>query len=67
MKTLTELTAEPGKGQGVGKPKRRAGGTDTCVCPKCGETIKHIRGKPCNQIKCPKCKTPMQGSAVTED
>lgn len=62
MKTLSELSgAKPGYGQGVGKPKRGAGGTDNCVCPKCGAESAHVRGTPCNQIKCPKCGTPMQG------
>ena len=67
MKTLAELDAEPGKGKGYGYPARKAGGTDTCVCPKCGETTQHTRGSPCNQTKCPKCGTPMQGSAETQD
>jgi len=63
MKTLAEL-AEPGKGKGYGYPARKSGGTDSCVCPKCGEITPHPRGKPCNQIKCPKCGTPMQGSVI---
>ena len=63
MKNIAQLAAEPGQGKGVGKPARKAGGTDTCVCLKCGETIKHERGRPCNEIKCPKCGSPMQGSA----
>ena len=56
-----ELSAQPGKGKGVGLPERRAGGTDTCVCPKCGAKVTHARGQPCNQIKCPKCGASMIG------
>jgi len=61
MKTLSQLNVNPGKGQGYGYPARKAGGTDNCICPKCGAKASHIRGKPCNQIKCPKCGTAMQG------
>ena len=67
MKTICELGAEPGKGKGNGYPVRKAGGTDTCVCPKCGETVEHTRGTPCNQLKCPKCGAAMQGSTGTQD
>lgn len=67
MKTLSELKTQQGKGQGYGYPKQKSGGTDVCVCPKCGETTKHKRGTPCNKTKCPKCGAPMQGSAQTDD
>lgn len=30
-----------------------------CICPKCGEKIKHIAGIPCSKQKCPKCNTLM--------
>ena len=43
-----------GKGQGLG-------GTEECVCPKCGEKVPHTRGIPCSQTKCPKCESPMSG------
>jgi len=43
-----------GKGQGLG-------GTEECVCPKCGEKVSHTRGVPCTQTKCPKCGNPMAG------
>lgn len=48
-------------GIGLGGRRRRAGGVDECVCPNCGYKVKHVRGKPCAQIKCPKCGTPMAG------
>jgi ribosomal protein S27E len=38
----------------------RAGGPGgICVCPKCGHEQAHIRGQPCNQVKCPECDTTM--------
>ena len=49
-----------GFGQGQGGP-RQGDGADVCVCPKCGHKIKHEKGKPCNEIKCPKCGTIMRG------
>jgi len=61
MKSLSELSTQPGKGQGYGFPARRAGGADSCICPKCNYTIPHQRGSPCNSLKCPKCNSPMQG------
>lgn len=30
-----------------------------CICPKCGYGKEKIRGKPCRNIKCPKCGTPL--------
>jgi len=36
-----------------------AGPEGICKCPKCGHEQPHIRGQPCNQIKCPKCETLM--------
>ncbi|MBN1793238.1 DUF134 domain-containing protein [Candidatus Woesearchaeota archaeon] len=30
-----------------------------CVCPKCGNEQPHIRGVPCNQMKCAKCNSVM--------
>ncbi len=30
-----------------------------CICPKCGEKVPHIAGRPCQQILCPKCNTKM--------
>ncbi|MDD4366907.1 MAG: hypothetical protein PHV38_04485 [Eubacteriales bacterium] len=34
-----------------------AGPAGYCVCPKCGEKVKHTTGIPCTSIKCPKCGT----------
>ncbi len=42
-----------GKGMGMGGRGMGAGGE--CICPKCGETTPHEQGKPCLNIKCPKC------------
>lgn len=39
-----------GKGLGIG---------GNCVCPKCGEKVKHERGVPCYARKCPKCESAM--------
>jgi hypothetical protein len=47
---------------GLGRDQGRGlGGTEECVCPKCGEKTPHARGIPCSQVKCPKCGTPMRG------
>ena len=48
-------------GLGLGRPRRRIGGTSFCVCPNCGYKTKHKRGVPCSSIKCPKCGSPMAG------
>ena len=50
-----------GQGRGQGGPRQGDGGADTCVCPKCGETIAHERGTPCQESTCPKCGTKMVG------
>ena len=55
------MATEPGEGKGVGKPERRAGGTDTCVCPDCNYSTEHKRGAPCNSIVCPKCGSRLVG------
>ena len=47
---------EEGKGQGGGTGEGPGG---DCVCPKCGEVVTHQTGIPCNERKCPKCKTEM--------
>jgi len=52
-----------GRGRGLGQRAGRmngpfaAGPEGLCKCPKCGHEQKHVRGQPCNQIKCPKCET----------
>ena len=47
--------------QGQGTGREQTGGTDTCVCTKCGYTEPHNRGVPCNNIMCPKCNIPLTG------
>ena len=49
-------------GQGIGRGRGNkgnfiAGPGGLCTCPNCGYETNHIRGQPCNQRKCPKCKT----------
>jgi len=46
-------------GQNTGR--ENTGGTDTCVCPKCGTEYEHERGVPCNKIKCPTCNIQLTG------
>ncbi|MFA4996366.1 MAG: DUF134 domain-containing protein [Patescibacteria group bacterium] len=53
---LTGRKGGLGRGQGQG-----LGGTNQCVCSKCGETTPHAKGVPCSQTKCPKCGSPMRG------
>lgn len=50
-----------GHGQGRGGSRQGLGPVSLCICPKCGATLPHIRGKPCTSMKCPKCGTPMVG------
>ena len=55
------MTVQPGQGKGAGLPARGQGGTDKCICPKCRYVVPHQRGIPCNKMKCPRCRTNMQG------
>ena len=58
-----------GSGQGGGRVGGRglgrmgggqaAGPDGFCVCPECGQKVKHVAGKPCYDQKCPKCNTPL--------
>lgn len=50
--------------QGKGTGREYAGGTNTCICPKCGYEAAHERGVPCNQSKCPKCGVAMTGKGA---
>jgi len=56
-----------GEGAGVGRERQGVGGVRYCICPKCGYSVEHERegegkSKPCTEVKCPKCGTPLQGS-----
>jgi hypothetical protein len=47
---------------GTGAGRRRGSGRGPggfCVCPKCGEKMKHQMGQPCPDQECPKCGTRM--------
>ena len=46
-----------------GKPEY-TGGAGVCICSKCQTEVSHRRGIPCNQMKCPTCKTPMTGKGA---
>ncbi len=51
-------------GRAGGRPGRAGGGAmagpeGVCVCPKCSQEEKHLRGTPCMQQQCPKCGTAM--------
>jgi len=56
-KTWTIKSAAQGKGTG----REMSGGTNICVCPKCGAKQTHPRGIPCAKIKCAKCGVSMTG------
>jgi len=47
-----------GRGQGGGR-RDFAGPGGYCVCPKCGQKIKHDQGVPCRSNTCGKCGTIM--------
>ena len=49
------MDAEPGQGQGVGKPRQQQGGREWCYCEKCDKLVKHERGVPCVEMECPDC------------
>lgn len=57
-------TGPRGQGQMIGRGRGKGqglGGTEECVCPKCGEKVPHTRGIPCIQTNCPKCGSRMAG------
>ena len=39
--------------------KQRLGKGGECICPKCNTTVKHERGVPCHDSKCPECGSKM--------
>lgn len=57
----TGPTRGSGKGKGGGGKggPRSAGMGGNCVCPKCGHTVTHTTGQPCNKQACPQCGTAM--------
>jgi NAD-dependent SIR2 family protein deacetylase len=44
---------------------QRLGSIGFCICPKCGEKIKHVSGQRCQETECPICGVKMlrEGSA----
>ncbi len=58
----------PGAGRGRGQGRGKMGGPlaagpgGSCVCPKCGATVAHTVGQPCNSKSCPNCNTKMTRS-----
>jgi hypothetical protein len=53
-----------GQGQGGRQGQGRRGGFTAgpgghCVCPRCGKSLPHERGRPCYQAVCPDCGIPM--------
>ena len=58
---IINLSTNPGQGRGAGLPARGEGGANKCVCPKCGDSVSHERGTPCNELTCPKCGVQMIG------
>lgn len=59
---MTEKAPQRGQGQGRRQGRQGAGGWKYCVCPKCGYTVEHTRGKPCLKTTCAKCRARMMGS-----
>jgi len=60
-----------GGGRGGGRGGRRYGGrglgpSGVCQCPKCGRTVSHSPGVPCNQAICPQCGMPMMRQANSQ-
>lgn len=52
-------TGPVGAGRRLGRGFRNVNSNDVCICPTCGHEEQHVRGRPCNQVKCPKCNTLM--------
>ncbi|PIT84797.1 hypothetical protein COU37_01500 [Candidatus Micrarchaeota archaeon CG10_big_fil_rev_8_21_14_0_10_45_29] len=43
-----------GRGFGIGRGGGAFGAGGICICPDCGHEQPHVRGQPCNRIKCQK-------------
>lgn len=39
--------------------RHEMGAGGRCICPKCGETVVHHRGVPCQEERCPACGAKM--------
>ncbi|NOR84721.1 DUF134 domain-containing protein [archaeon] len=48
-----------GRGMGRGRKAGFGGASAICKCPACGHEQPHMRGQPCIELKCPKCKAQM--------
>jgi hypothetical protein len=50
-----------GGGRGPGRlgGAKAAGPGGHCVCTRCGHRVKHQIGKPCYELRCPKCDSAM--------
>ena len=48
-----------GRGRGRMNGPLSAGPDGTCKCHGCGHEQPHVRGRPCNLIRCPKCNSLM--------
>ena len=38
-----------------------------CKCPKCGYKVEHEAGKPCRELRCPKCDVELVREGSPED
>ena len=38
-----------------------------CKCPNCGDKVEHEAGKPCRELKCPKCDAVLVREGSPED
>jgi len=61
MNGTKDSYAGRGEGRGKGGPAQKDGGAAKCICPECGFETEHDRDKPCAEISCPKCGSPMAG------
>lgn len=61
MPTVASTSLNKGKNKGD-IPGSGPGGK--CVCTKCGHTIPHKIGEPCNELKCSKCGASMTREVV---